>query len=230
MKILKVIELFAGVGGFRLGLEGYQGKSASSYYKEKLKQNYKIVWANQYEPSTIRQSASEIYEKKFKSNKNNHSRIDIKKVKVKVIPEHDVLVGGFPCQDYSVANSLRTASGILGAKGPKKIPRTPKIGKPYIFAEGKMPLLDSLDLPAWTIITAEGGISPSRFKHIIKDKNNRHRRLIPSELEQLNMFPKNFTEMEEKSSKRAFFMGNALVVGVVEMIGEAVYEDFLNRQ
>ena len=49
---LKVVELFAGVGGFRIGLEGFNGKSPSSGYKKKLKSNYEVVWSNQYEPST----------------------------------------------------------------------------------------------------------------------------------------------------------------------------------
>ena len=85
---------------------------------------------------------------------------------------------------------------------------------------------DNLNSAARTIITSEGGKSPSRFKHIIKI-NNKYRRLLPSELEQLNMFPKNFTINEESSGKRAFFMGNALVVGVVELIGKSVHEDYL---
>ena len=63
-KTLKVIELFAGVGGFRLGLEGYNGKSPSSLYKKELKNlvDYKVVYSNQWEPSTNTQHASLIYE------------------------------------------------------------------------------------------------------------------------------------------------------------------------
>ena len=115
------------------------------------------------------------------------------------------------------------------AKGAKKIPRVSKSGHSYIFAEGKMTFPDCINSPARTIITSEGGKAPSRFKHIIKT-NNRYRRLIPSELEQLNMFPKNFTSSEKNSGKRAFLMGNALVVGVVELIGRAIYDDFLNNK
>ena len=44
------------------------------------------------------------------------------------------------------------------------------------------------------------------------------------ELERLNMFPDNFTKHHEVSdSKRAFMMGNALVVGVVEKLGKSLY-------
>ena len=102
MRKLKVLELFAGVGGFRIGLEKTN--------------KFKVVWSNQYEPRTSIQHASMVYENKF--GKKNHSRKDISKIKVNEIPKKfDVLVGGFPCQDYSVANSLQTSSGIEGKKG-----------------------------------------------------------------------------------------------------------------
>ena len=76
---------------------------------------------------------------------------------------------------------------------------------------------DALDKPARTIITSEGGVTPSRFKHIIF-QDGKYRRLTPIELERCNMFPDNHTE-GKTDTKRAFFMGNALVVGVVEKIG-----------
>ena len=79
---------------------------------------------------------------------------------------------------------------------------------------------DHLDRPSRTIITGEGGSSPSRFKHIIK-QDNKYRRLTPLELERLNMFPDNHTlHPEVTDGKRAFIMGNALVVGVVSKIGK----------
>lgn len=420
-KTLKVIELFAGVGGFRLGLEGFNGKSSSSMYKKDLKNlvDYKIVYSNQWEPSTNTQHASLIYESKF--GKEGHFNSDISDLDVKQLKEKcDVLVGGFPCQDYSVANSLRSSKGLLGKKGVlwwqierllsdlgkkkpkylilenvdrllkspvnnrgrdfavmvaslndlgytvewrilnaaeygfpqrrrrifiigylantpidkqrkksnqkdwitslgvlgksfpcveknsntefelignlekisntsfskngkssfynsgisinrkvysldvkketvkwkmtlgdiiekniKKIPeefwvdekdhqkwedvkgakqkeRTSKSGHKYMFSEGKMDTLDSYDKPSRTIITSEGGKTPSRVKHLI-EHNKKWRRLIPSELEQLNMFPKDFTNYKDISNnKRAFLMGNALVVGLVEKIGETI--------
>ncbi|MED3653990.1 DNA (cytosine-5-)-methyltransferase [Heyndrickxia sporothermodurans] len=101
--MIDVIELFAGVGGFRVGLER-QG-------------DFNIVWGNQWEPSTKVQHAFDIYSKRFK-DRGIHSNVDIAKVdEKKDIPKHDLLVGGFPCQDYSVARSLNGESGIQGKKG-----------------------------------------------------------------------------------------------------------------
>lgn len=114
-KKLKVIELFAWVGGFRLGLEGYNNKSAISGYTAEKNSNFEIVWSNQWEPSTKTQHASMVYECKF--GKQNHSNEDIASVEISNIPDHDVLVGGFPCQDYSVATTLKNSKGIIGKKG-----------------------------------------------------------------------------------------------------------------
>lgn len=112
---LKVIELFAGVGGFRLGLEGWKGKSSTSKYESKLIQNYKIVWSNQWEPATKTQHAADVYIDRF--GQKDFSNEDIGKVKTSSIPDHDLLVGGFPCQDYSVAMQLNKSKGIKGKKG-----------------------------------------------------------------------------------------------------------------
>jgi len=112
---IKVVELFAGVGGFRLGLEGWNKKSASSGYKNVLKSPYEIVWSNQWEPSTKIQHASTVYENRF--GKNGHLNEDISQVDVAKIPDHDLLVGGFPCQDYSVATTLKNSKGLIGKKG-----------------------------------------------------------------------------------------------------------------
>ena len=414
---IKVVELFAGVGGFRLGLEGWNGKSASSGYKKSLKSPYKVVWSNQWEPSTKTQHASSVYENRF--GKKGHSNEDIAQVDVSKIPDHDLLVGGFPCQDYSVATTLKNSKGLLGKKGvlwwsihkiisekqnkpkylflenvdrllispsgqrgrdfaiilqslnelgyavewrvinaadfgmpqrrrrvfilaylqetnvydsiknvtpvewilqegtlaeafpvttenalfptefelkgdivsisenfnkgeiigvfentglminglvttfktqpnydgnftflkdliqngevtsefyidksdldkwiylkgPKKEMRKNAQGFEYHYSEGGMIFPDPLDKPSRTIITGEGGKSPSRFKHVIQTPKG-YRRLSPVELERLNMFPDDHTKLEGVSdTKRAFFMGNALVVGVIEKIGVAL--------
>jgi transcriptional regulator with XRE-family HTH domain len=115
LEILKVAELFAGVGGFRIGLEGWNEKSASSNYKKNIETNYEVVWSNQWEPSTKIQHASMVYENKF--GKQGHSNKDISSVDVSIIPDHDLLVGGFPCQDYSVATTLKNSKGLIGKKG-----------------------------------------------------------------------------------------------------------------
>lgn len=406
MKKLKVVELFAGVGGFRLGLEQTG--------------NYEVVWSNQWEPSTKIQHASKVYEARFGAK--NHSNTDISEVPTKDIPDADILVGGFPCQDYSVATTLQNSKGLIGKKGvlwwsihkilsdkkdkpkylflenvdrllkspsnqrgrdfavmlkslddlgyavewrvvnaaeygmpqrrrrvfflgyhkttavykelknntaldwmhktgtianalpvanpsgrlksftldkdlvslsetfnteeklapfentgvfingmvstvktipsydgprstlghvlqngevkleffippedfpkweylkgAKKEVRTAKNGFEYNYSEGGMIFPDALDNASRTIITGEGGKSPSRFKHVVQT-NKGLRRLTPVELERLNMFPDNHTRLEGISdTKRAFFMGNALVVGVVERIGKSLYEKF----
>jgi DNA (cytosine-5)-methyltransferase 1 len=421
---IKVVELFAGVGGFRLGLEGWNGKSASSGYKKPLKSPYKVVWSNQWEPSTKTQHASLVYENRF--GKNGHSNEDIAQVDVSKIPDHDLLVGGFPCQDYSVATTLKNSKGLIGKKGvlwwsihkiisekknkpkylflenvdrllispsgqrgrdfaiilqslnelgyavewrvinaadfgmpqrrrrifilaylqgtniyesiretnpvewiledgtlaeafpvtsenslfptefilkgdivsisenfnkngtiglfentglmingfvttlktqpnydgkftvlkdliqngevtsefyidkndldkwiylkgPKKEMRKNAQGFEYHYSEGGMIFPDPLDKPSRTIITGEGGKSPSRFKHVIQTPKG-YRRLSPVELERLNMFPDDHTKLEGVSdTKRAFFMGNALVVGVIEKIGIALNQKITNE-
>ena len=410
MNKLKVVELFAGVGGFRIGLE------------EKGK--YTVVWSNQWEPSTKTQHASQVYEARFGSI--NHSNLNIAEVPTKDIPDHDLLVGGFPCQDYSVATTLQNSKGLIGKKGvlwwsihrilsekktkpkylflenvdrllkspssqrgrdfaimlrslsdlgyavewrvinaaeygmpqrrrrvfflgyhkssaiyqqikkgnqklwmtkngtiakafpvedteqktigftlpedlvelsnnfnlnqklspflntgiciggkvttlkttpnytgekttladvlekdavadeffiakedypkweylkgAKKETRKAKNGYEYQYSEGGMIFPDNLENASRTIITGEGGKSPSRFKHIVKTEKGL-RRLTPVELERLNMFPDNHTKLEGISNtKRAFFMGNALVVGVVEKIGESLFKMIQNHK
>ncbi len=404
MQQLKVCELFAGVGGFRLGLE----KTG----------HYNVVWSNQWEPSTKTQHASLVYEARF--GPENHSNFNIEQVPTADIPDHDILVGGFPCQDYSVATSLKNSKGLLGKKGvlwwsihrilsekknkpkylflenvdrllkspssqrgrdfavmlrslndlgyavewrvinaaeygmpqrrrrvfflahhkstalfksidksspkdwivkdgvissafpvkkntrnlvsfdleedlvalsnhfnaekglspflnsgicvagtvstlkttssydgkptvlsdilengsadaslyidntdlpkweylkgAKKEIRKTKAGFEYKYSEGSMVFPDALDQPSRTIITGEGGKSPSRFKHVVQTKNGL-RRLSPVELERLNMFPDNHTQLAGiPDAKRAFFMGNALVVGVVEQMGSSLFQ------
>lgn len=99
---IRVVELFAGVGGFRIGLE-------------RASDHFKTVWSNQWEPSTKRQDASLVYSERF--GLEGHSNQDINTVPTDSIPECDMLVGGFPCQDYSVATTLNRSGGIEGKKG-----------------------------------------------------------------------------------------------------------------
>ena len=115
-------------------------------------------------------------------------------------------------------------------KGAKKIERVSKEGYQYTFSEGGMAFPDYLDQPSRTIITGEGGSAPSRFKHVVKTKSGRYRRLLPIELERLNMFPDNHTYHPEVSDgRRAFLMGNALVCGVIEAIGKSLYQAIYDK-
>ena len=368
--MLRVAELFAGVGGFRLGFE-----RASVYYD--------FVYANQWEPSTKTQDAANVYISHF----DNLDNSDISKVNEKDIPKMDVLVGGFPCQDYSVASV--NAKGIQGKKGvlfwdiiriirehqpqycvfenvdrllkspsktrgkdfgimlkaltsegyivqwraitsseygysqrrkrvyilcskqesnamykylpisekvdkrtfnlkdgyesgyeflnsgecrgnvvntwksvvtienglvlgdvivdesevsekyyytkeqvermnylrgAKKIPRESH-GITYIYSEGAMSEVDSLEKPSRTMTTTEGNVS--RTSHVV-EVNGRRRKLIPKECERLNGFPDDWTAMSS-DRKRYFFMGNALVIGIVERIAKGIMEENLKK-
>ena len=119
---VRVVELFAGVGGFRIGLEGPPGDKDGKFT---------VVYANQWEPSTKRQHAAEIYVNRwhfvqhdskpnFYVNPENANDTfeneDISKVEVSEIPNHDLLVGGFPCQDYSVAKTLDKSKDFKARK------------------------------------------------------------------------------------------------------------------
>ena len=421
-KSVTVAELFAGVGGFRLGLEGYKDPSNKANNLPKAG-TFKTIWANQWEPpgSPTRQFAANCYRTHF----GNDSVVneDINKVLneyeqgLRDIPSVDMVVGGFPCQDYSVAKPLSQSGGIEGKKGvlwwdiykflkiqldksPENaewcllenvdrllkspasqrgrdfaiilsclaslgycvewrvvnsaaygfsqrrkrvyilarrnvnwklserltsgimsrafpfnpvgnisyvdIPKDPFVatkdfnsersktspfldagvmvdnrvitckveevykgqfktlgdvlspeievpenyfvdssqlyrweylkgskreertnkhtGQSYFYSEGSMAFPDLLTNPSRTILTGEGGASPSRFKHIIK-VGERYRRLVPDELDQLQGFPKGWTNTGMSDNNRAFCMGNALVVGVVNRIGKEIYKE-----
>lgn len=134
---LRVVELFAGVGGFRIALEGYPKKKDA---------DFEIVWSNQFEPRTNKQHANIVYKKRWP--KANHSEDAIENSvnhQMDSIPEHDLLVGGFPCQDFSIANRSHN-KGIEGSKGKLwwAIYKILKNKRPnYIFLENVDRLLRS---------------------------------------------------------------------------------------
>jgi len=101
-------ELFAGVGGFRLGFD-------------RLNSGWETTWFSQWEPGAKTQWAHDCYVKHFGDSPDlvgeYHTGEDIAEVKKENIPDHTLLVGGFPCQDYSVAHTLASSKGIEGKKG-----------------------------------------------------------------------------------------------------------------
>lgn len=110
-------------------------------------------------------------------------------------------------------------------KGAKSIERVAASGHKYSFSEGAMAFPDALDRPSRTIITSEGGRSASRTTHVVRHTDGRLRRLTPEELEALTGFPRGFTDgCGLTDAKRAFLMGNALVTGLVQAIGTAIFE------
>jgi DNA (cytosine-5)-methyltransferase 1 len=109
-------------------------------------------------------------------------------------------------------------------KGAKREERTSSTGHTYFYTEGGVAFPEPLDKPSRTILTGEGGTTPSRFKHVVRADDGRLRRLTPVELERLNGFPDHWTATGMPDGRRAFMMGNALVVGLVEKVGRALAE------
>ena len=123
---INVLELFAGVGGFRIGLE------ASNPEK------YITKWANQWEPSRKSQDAFEVYDYQFPDSENINEDIEELPDELFEKMDADLIVGGFPCQDYSVARSRKGELGIQGKKGVLfwQIIRATEIIKPkYLILE-----------------------------------------------------------------------------------------------
>lgn len=117
-------------------------------------------------------------------------------------------------------------------KGAKSVERVSSTGHAYKYSEGKMAFPDGLEKPSRTILTGEGGSSPSRFKHIIKTEAG-YRRLTPVELERLSGFPDDWTKFDANGNqlsdaRRAFFIGNALVVGLIDMVGKELKSRFFS--
>lgn len=110
-------------------------------------------------------------------------------------------------------------------KGPKKIERTSKTGFKYMFSEGGMLFPDALDKPARTMLTSESSVN--RSSHIIEDPKKKELRILtPVEAERINGFDDNWTNTGMPEKFRYFCMGNALVVGLIEKMGNRLDEIF----
>ena len=152
-EVMRVVELFAGVGGFRLGLEGLPGSSE--------KGRFNVVWANQWEPACGRQHAAEIYTSRWGLERDDEDpevfsngpedvlvNKDVATIPASEVPEHDLLCGGFPCQDYSVARTRSGEKGIKGEKGKlwahiKRIIQDSAVRPKMVFLENVPRLLNS---------------------------------------------------------------------------------------
>lgn len=147
----------------------------------------------------------------------------------KVIPNYDgkfLNLGDVLVPDDEVSESFFIPEDQMSRwkylKGPKSEERTAKNGHRYRYQEGGIAYPDPTDRPSRTILTGEGGPTASRFKHIIKTDAGRYRRLTPIELERLNGFDDGWTNTGMPDAKRAFMMGNALVVGLIELVGRSL--------
>ena len=136
-----------------------------------------------------------------------------------IVPDEDVSEEFFiPPEKLAAWEYLRSS---------KKIERTTRAGFTYLYSEGAMSWPDPLDQPARTILTGEGGAGASRMKHAILGDSGRIRRLVPDELDQIQMFPKGWTS-GMSDGHRAFCMGNALVVGIPHAIGKVIATQYLS--
>jgi DNA (cytosine-5)-methyltransferase 1 len=131
-----------------------------------------------------------------------------------------------PAQFFVEGEDVDRWRFLKGAKSLTRISRA--TGMEYTYDEGAIPFPDRIDGPSRTILTGEGGATPSRFKHLIQTNDRRYRRLTPRELERLDGFPGDWTA-GMSDGKRAFMMGNALVVGLVEMIADELIKEMVVR-
>ena len=186
-------------------------------------------------PEDITQTFGIGAKKSFFLNAGRYRNGIIETAKVKVVPAAEVWTLKDVIEpDDAVPDSFWIDESKLGEwsylKGSKNETRTHKAsGTKYQYNEGQMAFPDLLENPSRTILTGEGGNSASRFKHIIETKRG-HRRLMPVELERLNGFPDGWTQLDKEGRemsdvRRAFFMGNALVVGLIERVGEVLAKD-----
>ncbi len=142
----------------------------------------------------------------------------------------DVLLGNdeVPTEFWVDSQRIGEWEFLKGAKALDRVDK--KTGYAYKYSEGAMAFPDYLDRPSRTILTGEGGNGPSRFKHIINTGQG-FRRLLPVELERLSGFPDQWTNPGViggvSNNKRAFFIGNALVTGLIEMVGKTIAADIM---
>lgn len=141
----------------------------------------------------------------------------------------ETTLGDILIPDSEVPSSYIIPDSQIGKweylKGAKRERRVTASGHEWTYSEGSMAFPDSRDKPSRTILTDEGGSGPSRTKHAVRMADGRIRRLVPDELDRLQMFPRGWTDTGMSDNKRAFCMGNALVTGIPHRIGKIIAED-----
>ena len=115
---MRVVELFAGVGGFRLGLE---------------RNGHEIVYANEWD-----KFAAQTYNKNFGGQIDTRSITD---VRAEDIPKHDLICGGFPCQAFSVAGKRKGFDETRGTLFFEIMRIAQHHRTPYLFLENVKGLL-----------------------------------------------------------------------------------------
>ncbi len=125
-------------------------------------------------------------------------------------------------EKYNLGDNLEKWNYLKGAKDILRKAGTPH---EYHFREGAIAFPDGLDKPARTMLTSEGSLN--RSTHVIEDpKSKSYRILTPIETERINGFPDNWTDTGMPEKFRYFCMGNALVVGLIEKMGNNLNKIF----
>ena len=159
---LKAIDLFAGVGGIRLGFE--------QVFKDKIE----FVFA-----SELDKFAGQTYHANF----NDMPHGDITQIDAKDIPPHDIILAGFPCQAFSVAGLRK---GFEDTRGTLffDVVRIAKHHRPkLIFLE---------NVKGFNTSTISARYQQDRSEILIEQANKNPRKLTPREAGRLQGFPDSF--------------------------------------
>ena len=128
-----------------------------------------------------------------------------------------------PAQFFVSDDELAQVEVPQGRKSLTRISRS--TGLEYTYDEGAIPFPDPTDTPSRTILTGEGGATPSRFKHIIQTEDGRYPAADAARTRATERLPGRLDARACPDGKRAFMMGNALVVGLVERVADELIDD-----
>ena len=154
----------------------------------------------------------------------------------KTVPKYDgkfTLLRDILESDVDEKYYIDTDEAILekwkAPKAAKRINRVSKTGHEYVFSEGALAFPDPIDRAARTMLTSEASVN--RSSHVVEDpKTGKLRKLTPVEAERLNGFRDNWTNTGMTERARYFCMGNALVVGLVEKMGNTILDIYKDEE